>query len=171
MEDCNKTKRIVAFCADAISELADTPPLGSAWGRRWASLLALLRTACEMLEKDAPNYWLTYMEQPNAGQRGRDRKKNWQPPIFGKFIWTDANMFLHQGQTAEDAATMPHSPPMSMFVSQGVPMPPTDPERGPPTRQTDLEPPYRGKNALELAKEAVGWLEAQIKIAECDGRR
>jgi hypothetical protein len=166
MEDCTKTQRIVAFCADAISELEDTPPLCSAWDRRWASLVALLRTACEVLKQDAPNYWRTHMEQPNAGQTGRDGKKNWQPPIFGKFIWTDANLFLHQGQTAEDQAKMPHSPSMSMFVSQLAPMPPTDLELGPPTLQTDLEPPYQGKSALEVGREAVEWLEEQIRIAE-----
>ena len=166
MEDCTKTKRIVVFCADALDELEGTPPLGALWDRRGASLLALLRTACEVLKKDAPTYWGTHLEQPNAGQTGRDRKKNWQPPIFGRFIWGDANLFLHQGQTAEDGAMMPHSAPMSMYVSQMAPMPPPDAERGAPTRQTDLAPPYRGKSALELAKEAVDWVEEQIRIAE-----
>jgi hypothetical protein len=55
---------------------------------------------------------------------------------------------------------------MGMYGAQGAPMPPPDPERGPPTRQTDLEPPYRGRNALEVAKEAVDWLEEQIRISE-----
>jgi hypothetical protein len=114
MEDCTKTKRIVAFCADAINELGDTPPLGDLWDRRWASLLALLRTACEVLEKDAQSYWRTHVKEPNVG-RG---KKNWKPPIFG-FIWRDANLFLHEGRTEEDQAIMAHTPPMGMYAAQG----------------------------------------------------
>jgi hypothetical protein len=166
MEDCAKTKRIVAFCVDGINDLRDTPPMGILWDRRWASLLALVRTASEVLEMDAPIYWQAYMEKPNVGHKGRDAKKRWQPPIFGKFIWTDANLFLHQGRTHEDEAMMPHTPPMGMYAAQLTPMPPPDAERGPPTRQTDLEPPYCGRNSVEVAREAVDWLEAQIKIAE-----
>jgi hypothetical protein len=173
MKDCTKTKRIVAFCADALDELGSTAPLSNTWDRRWASLLALLRTACEVLKKDAPNYWRTYMEEPNTEQmergrknKNRDQEKSWQPPIFGKFIQTYSNLFLHQGRTAEDKGMMPHSLPMGMFGPQMASMPPPDAQRGPPTRHTDLPPPYQGKDPLEVAKEAVDWLEAQIKIAE-----
>ena len=37
------------------------------------------------------------METPNAKIKGRDRKKDGGALIFlGKFIWTNANLFLHE---------------------------------------------------------------------------
>ena len=44
-----------------------------------------LCTASEVLEMEAPRYWYIHMQRPNAGVKGRDRKKNCQPDIFGKF--------------------------------------------------------------------------------------
>ena len=97
MEPCNDTKRILVYCKDAIAEIRNEELTGSLWERHWASLITLLRTACEVLRKEAPAYWRKHMQAPNSKLKGRDEKNNWKPPIFGKFIWTDANLFLHQG--------------------------------------------------------------------------
>jgi hypothetical protein len=68
--------------------------------------MTLLRTACAMLEREAPVYWKKYMKTPNATVKGRDPKKDWKPKIFGKFIWTDANLFLHQGISSTGQSRM-----------------------------------------------------------------
>jgi hypothetical protein len=165
METCDCTKRILALCVDAIKEIRNDMPTGDRWVRRWASLLALLRTACEVLESEAPNYWRLHMKGPNARKKGRDAKKNWQPDIFGKFIWTNANLFLHEGLVGEAQSIMPHGSNMQKRV-QGV----TD------FRNQELPPdrfsyhmnsdPYVGQDALEVATQAVNWLKHQIEIAE-----
>ena len=47
MERCECTKKVLAFCVDAIEEIRVEMPTGERWERRWGSSLALLRTACE----------------------------------------------------------------------------------------------------------------------------
>lgn len=105
------------------------------------------------------------MQRSNAGVKVRDRKKNWQPDIFGKFIWTDANIFLHEGRISEAKSIMPHGSNMQKRV-QGV----SDSQEPdlPPTRfsyHMNSEP-YTGQDALEIATDAVNWLKYQIEIAE-----
>lgn len=165
MEPCERTKRILALCEDAIDEIRNDTPTGDLWVRRWGSLLGLLRTACEVLRKEAPEYWEKFMKLPNAGKKGRDRN-NWEPDIFGKFIWTDANLFLHQG-IVHEAESMPHVPNMAVRIVQGV----TDvrnQEPLPPTRFSYFmnSEPYKGRLALDVATEAVEWLKSQNAIAE-----
>jgi hypothetical protein len=119
METCKLTKRIVAQCEAAIEEIRRERPTGDLWERRWASLLALLRTSCEVLKKEAPCYWQKHMKQPNANSQSRDAKKNWKPDIYGKFIQTDANLFLHEGKLPEAQSIMP--PPLNMQARvQGI---------------------------------------------------
>jgi hypothetical protein len=108
LELCPKTTQIIGYCSDQIKEIADSQPTGDLWARRWASLLALLRTACLVLKVEAPEYWRNQIKKPNANIKGRDAKKDWAPPIFGKFIWTNANLFLHEGVIAEERSIMPH---------------------------------------------------------------
>jgi hypothetical protein len=121
MPSCDRTRKIIAYCEDAIDEIRNGRPTGDLWVRRWASLLALLRTACEVLKLEAPDYWEQFMmEQPNAGKKDRDRKKSWQPDIFGKFIWTNGNLFLHEGVVPEEQSIMPHRPNMQTFIVQGA---------------------------------------------------
>jgi hypothetical protein len=165
MESCDRTKKVLAYCEDAIDEIRSDMPTGDLWVRRWASLLALLRTACEVLKKEAPIYWKQSMVQPNAGKKDRDAKNDWQPDIFGKFIWTNANLFLHQGLVREETSIMPHTRNMQMFIVQGATH----------VRNQELpnrfsyfmnSEPYKGRLALEVAAEAVTWLKGQIAIAE-----
>jgi hypothetical protein len=99
MESCADTKRILGYCTDALDEIIEETSTGTLWERRWASLLALLRTACETLRREAPIHWNKHLQTPNTDVKGRDVQKNWKPDIFGKFIWTDANLFLHQGKS------------------------------------------------------------------------
>jgi hypothetical protein len=98
MERCNDTGRILSCCRDALDEIKKDAPTGATWERRWASLMALLRTACEVLKREAPTWWKNQIYAPNAGIKGRDQKKTWSPDIFGSFIWTDSNLFLHEGK-------------------------------------------------------------------------
>ena len=99
MEACDNTKRILNYCKDALKELTEKEHTGASWERRWVSLISLLRTTCEVLKKDAPIYWKQHMKKPNAHISERDGKNKWSPDIFGKFIWTDANLFLHEGKS------------------------------------------------------------------------
>jgi hypothetical protein len=86
MEPCDDTKRILNHCKDALNEIRAEGPTDAFWERRWALLISLLRTTCEVLRKDAPIYWEQHIETPNDHMSGRDRKNKWSPDIFGKFI-------------------------------------------------------------------------------------
>jgi hypothetical protein len=165
METCDGTKKILAFCVDAIEEIRVEMPTGDCYERRWASLLALLRTACEVLKMEAPRYWDVHMKKANAGVKGRDAKENWQPDIFGKFIWTTANLFLHQGLIREAQSIMPHGSNMQKRVlgvtgSRNQELPP------PRFSYFMNSEPYVGRLSLEVATKAVNWLKCQIEIAE-----
>jgi hypothetical protein len=111
MEPCPRTKRVVNFCKDALAEIRQDPPQGGTWERRWASLIALLRTASETLRSEAKQHWKARMVARNAcvkGQRGGDAKNDWDPPIYGKFIWGGANLFLHRGLRTSGQSVMVH---------------------------------------------------------------
>jgi hypothetical protein len=112
MESCEDTKRIIQYCKDALDEIRTEELTGPLWERRWAALITLLRTACEVLRAEAPNYWQKNMKAPNAAVKGRNSKNEWKPDIFGKFIWTDANLFLHRGiSTTGQSLRVPPSRP------------------------------------------------------------
>jgi hypothetical protein len=108
MEKCNDTRRILGYCRDALDEVKKDEPTGAIWERRWTSLMALLRTACEILKREAPDWWKKHISAPNASVRGRDPKKRWRPDIFGQFIWTDSNLFLHEGKNTTDQSAIVH---------------------------------------------------------------
>jgi hypothetical protein len=166
MEGCEGTKKILALCVDAIEEIQNDSPTGDFWVRRWGSLLGLLRTACEVLRKEAPDYWDKFMKEPNAGKKGRDRN-NWEPDIFGKFIWTDANLFLHQGIIHEAESIMPHVPNKAMRIVQGATgIRDQEPLPSPRFSYFMNSEPYKGRLALDVATEAVEWLRSQVAIAE-----
>jgi hypothetical protein len=164
METCKLTKRNVAQCEAAIEEIRRQRPTGDLWERRWASLLALLRTSCDVLEKEAPCYWQKHMKEPNAHIKGRDAEKNWKPDIYGKFIQTDANLFLHEGELREAQSIMPRPLNMQARV-QGINSPDQALPPFLPTYHMNIEP-YKGRDALIVAGDAVEWLRSQISIAE-----
>jgi hypothetical protein len=170
MEVCNDTKRVLAYCKDALDEIRTEQPTGALWERRWASLVTLLRTTCEVLKREAPIFWKKSMEAPNAGSKGRDSKSKWNPEIFGRFIWTDANLFLHQGMVTAGQSKM-------VFIqgaqAQGlaggqrpVPLPLQAPALPPVTSYHMNTPAYASRDPREVADEAVIWLEQQIALAE-----
>lgn len=168
MEKCERTKRVIGFCLEAIQEIRDEMPTGDQWERRWASLLALLRTASETLKAEARTFWKVHMEKPNEDIRGRQdaqKNNNWKPDIYGKFIWSDANLFLHKGQINEAQSIMAHGSNMQKLV-QGV-ADPQNQELPPPRFSYHINSePYRGRDALEVALEAVQWLKELVEIAE-----
>jgi hypothetical protein len=164
LELCPKTTKIIGYCYDQLKEIEDSQPTGDLWARRWASLLALLRTACLVLEAEASDYWREQVAKPNAHIKGRHAKEDWTPPIFGKFIWTNANLFLHEGVIPEGHSIMPHGSNMQRNVqgdtaSKDRQIPP---ERYTYHMNTD---PYKGQDALEIAKKAVNWLNRQVEMA------
>ena len=110
-----KTERLLSYCRSALSEIRNEIPVGALWERRWASLITLLRTACEVLEREAP-LWKDHMKQLNADKKGRDAKKNWEPAIYGKFIYTDANLFLHEGSLSVGQSAMISVPGASVRI-------------------------------------------------------
>jgi hypothetical protein len=170
MEHCNDTKRILEYCKEALSEIRTEEPTGAHWVRRWASLMALLRTACAMLEREAPVYWKKYMKTPNAAVKGRDPKKDWKPKIFGKFICTDSNLFLHQGISTTGQSRMVPIQGVSARASvAGEKLEPLPPQTSPPPPITSYHMNtgfYKGKVPQDVAEKAIAWLEKQISIAE-----
>jgi hypothetical protein len=171
MEPCPETKRILEYCKEALNEIRTEEPTGSLWVRRWASLMALLRTTCEVLRKDAPIYWRQYMKKPNAHIKSRDRSE-WTPDIFGKFIWTDANLFLHQGKstTGQSIMVFLQGAEVQTLIGDHKPKPtPPPPPPPPPPSITSYQMntgPYKGRDPRAVADEAIAWLEEQILIAE-----
>jgi hypothetical protein len=174
MERCNDARRILSHCRDALDEIKNDEPTGATWERRWVSLMALLRTACEVLKREAPTWWKKEIDAPNAGMKGRDQKKNWIPDIFGSFIWTDSNLFLHEGkQTAGQSITVPGAViHIQAFVCGGGsaqeprPMPPPAP---PPKAEISYHMNigrYAGCDPRDVADEAISWLQQQIAGAE-----
>jgi len=170
MESCEKTKRVLAYCKDALNEIKTEEATGRVWERRWASLMALFRTACEVLRKEAPLYWKNHLELPNACVRGRDAKNDWQADIFGKFIWADANLFLHRGTITAGQSRMV---PIQGVAAQGIaagqkaePLPPSPPPPPPITSYHMNTEPYKGCDPRDVADQAILWLEQQIDIAE-----
>jgi hypothetical protein len=140
--------------------------------------MSLLRTACEVLERDAPIYWKRTLKEPNhcrlkhlnVKKRKWDQKSRWEPDIFGKFIYTDANLFLHEGKFTSGQSITVHLQGVS---AQGVAAgeEPTEVLTSPPPQppQTSYHMhtgPYAGCDALDLAQNAIAWLEGQIAIAK-----
>lgn len=170
MELCKITKRVIKYCEEALEELRIEEPTGQRWERRWASLISLLRTACEVLEQEAPSYWHTYMKAPNALVRGRDRGRNWKPDIFGKFIWKDANLFLHEGHLTTGQSIIVSLQGVSVQgVAAGEQVKPLrSPKPVPPPivsyRMTDGH--YQDRDPRDVAHEAIDWLMKQVAIAE-----
>jgi hypothetical protein len=170
VEECAKTERFVGFCKDALDELHKQGPMGADWERKWGSLMALLRTACDLLRKDAPRHWERAMRTPNAHKRGgRDVMNEWDPPIFGKFIRTDANLFLHQGDlTVGQSLMIELQGVAAQAVAAGEtpkPIPPSPPRPQPRPYYHFNKGPYEGQDPLRVAAKAIDWLEEQIKEA------
>jgi hypothetical protein len=172
VEDCTKTERFVGFCRDAIDELDKQRPTGADWERKWGSLMALLRTSSELLRGEAPVYWRLRMATPNDGKkgaRGGDAKNEWEPRIYGKFIWTDANLFLHRGDlTAGQSLMIQLQGVAAQAIAAGETPKPTPPSPPPPPPRVYYHlntGPYEGPDALRVAEEAIQWLEKQIEEA------
>jgi len=170
MEACDNTKRVLNYCKEALEEIRAEEPTGTLWERRWVSLITLLRTTCEVLEKDAPIYWEQHMKKPNAYIKGRDYKNAWIPDIYGKFIWTDANLFLHQGISTTGQSRMVFIQGVSARASAAgetlAPLPPAPPPPPPLTSYHMSTDHYRGCDPRDVAHQAILWLEQQIVIAE-----
>lgn len=169
MERCNDTKRVLNYCRDALAEINNDDPTGPTWERRWASLIALLRTACETLEREAPAYWDQHMKRPNANVKGRDPRKNWSPDIFGKFIQTDANLFLHEGKLTTGQSAMVGIQGVScQALVAGQQASPTPSQSMPWTKISYHfnSGHYVDRDPRNIAEEAIEWLQKQIELAE-----
>lgn len=167
---CHDTRRILAYCRNALDEIRQGEPTGATWERRWASLMALLRTACEMLKREAPEWWNDRMVIANKEVKGRDARNDWKPDIFGKFIWTDSNLFLHQGKltTGQSVTVFLGGLSVQARVAGQEPPPAPAPQPG---RKTEIYyhmnvGPYAGHDPRDLAGEAISWLQQQIEGAE-----
>jgi hypothetical protein len=167
MEKCDVTRRVLEYCRDALDEIKKEEPTGAPWERRWASLMALLRTACETLKRDAPTWWQSKIYAPNAAVKG---KKNWCPDIFGPFIWTDANLFLHEGKlTTGQSAAVPTQGAAAYALAGGQQPPPVPPPAPLPKVEISYHMNtgfYAGRDARDVADEAISWLQQQIDGAE-----
>ena len=169
MELCSDAKRTLEYCKEALREIREQEPTGALWERRWVSLITLLRTTCEVLRREAPIYWNKHMETTNAKIKGRDRKKDWSPDIFGKFIWTDANLFLHEATLTAGQSRMVFIQGAEAHALIGDQPKPTSPRPLPPPPITSYHmntQPYRGRDPRDVAADAILWLEQQIAIAE-----
>jgi hypothetical protein len=170
VEVCSDTKRILGYCTDALDEIMDETSSGALWERRWASLLALLRTACEVLKREAPIHWQKSLVTPNANVKGRDNKNDWKPDIFGKFISTDANMFLHQGKSKAGQSVVVPIAGASAQGSAAGEMARTQPiPKDLPSSKISYHMNsglYKNKYPRIVALKAIKWIDAQVKIAE-----
>jgi hypothetical protein len=177
MEKCNDTRRILSNCHDALAEIRKDEPTGATWERRWASLMALLRTACLVLEREAPAWWKSQIYAPNAGVKGRDPKKSWSPDIFGQFVWTDSNLFLHEGKhTTGQSAAVPLQGASAQALAGAIGLggrgqqPRPEPPPVPPSKAKisyDMNTGrYAGCDPRDVADEAILWLQQQIDGAE-----
>lgn len=170
MEPVNDAKRIIEYCKEALKEIRAEEPTGALWERRWASLITLLRTTCDVLRREAPSYWNKHMKTPNATIKGRDCKNKWSPDIFGKFIWTDANLFLHQGTLTTGQSRTVFIQGASVCASAaGEKLNSLPPSSPPPSHKTSYHmntEPYKDQDPRDMANEVIAWLEHQIKIAE-----
>jgi hypothetical protein len=160
MEPCETTRRIILYCREALDEIRRDEPTGALWERRWVSLMAMLRTAAETLRKEAPTQW-GELKSHNAhikSPRGRDVKTLWSPDIFGRFIWSDANLFLHQGKvTANHHGTAVFHDLPGRAVSGPLPN---------LINAYYATDDYAGRDALVVAHEAIDWLTEQAAAAE-----
>ena len=101
------------------------------------------------------------MQHPNARKKGRDVKKNWQPDIFDKFIWTSENMFLQEGLAPEGNSIMPNVQYMQMLLVQGVTnlrnqeLPPKSFSYIMNSEPFSALPPLRGHHSLSLKNAAM----------------
>jgi hypothetical protein len=170
LEKCDHARHTLSFCVDALNEIKDETPTGATWERRWGSLMALLRTACELLEQEAPIWWDREMKKPNRAARGRDAKKKMKPDIYGKFIQADSNLFLHEGKLTTGQSTTVFLVGVSAQARAAG---------EPPRPPLDLGPPqparifyhmntgyYANRDPISVAGEAIAWLEQAINEAE-----
>jgi hypothetical protein len=177
MERCNDTRRILSYCREALAEITKDEPTGATWERRWACLMALLRTACLVLKREAPDWWKNQIYAPNAGVKGRDPKTRWCPDIFGQFIWTDSNLFLHEGKhTTGQSLNLPLQGTGVQALAGAIGLggrgqqPQTMPPSPPPPKaeiyyHVNTER-YKDCDPRVLAENAIVWLEEQIDGAE-----
>jgi hypothetical protein len=123
-----------------------------------------------MLKREAPIYWENNVKAPNAQVTGRDPQKNWKPDIYGKFIWTDANLFPHRGISTAGQSRMVALPSVSARAcAAGEILKPLPPSPPPPAAITHCHmntEPYKDQDPGNVADEAIAWLEEQFKIAE-----
>jgi hypothetical protein len=110
------------------------------------------------------------MKAPNAGVKGRDPRKNWSPDIFGKFILTDSNLFLHEGKLTTGQSAAVFLPGASMQALAGdqqpTPAPPAEASRKATISYHMNSGHYAGCDPRDLANQAIIWLEQQIENAE-----
>lgn len=170
MMKCDDARRMLSYCYDALNEIKSEKPTGATWERRWASLMALLRTACGTLEREAPDWWRSEMKARNANIRGRDVKKNWKPEIFGKFIWANSNLFLHEGKSTTGQSAMIYLQPAVAYARAAgePPHPVSSPE---PRKPAEIyyhfnTGHYTSCDPFDVADQAISWLQRQVDDAE-----
>lgn len=169
---CNDTRRILGYCRAALDEIKKEEPTGEVWERRWASLMALLRTACEMLKRESPKWWCEHTVKPNklAKKDSRNPKNAWKPDIYGKFIWTDSNLFLHQGKltTGQSVGVFITGVSAQALAAGERPRPVPAPD---PLRKAEISyhmntGSYARCDPRDVADTAISWIQEQIEAAE-----
>jgi hypothetical protein len=176
-----RARELLQTCKSAALELRKDPT--TSWFVLWAGTLGLLRTIGDLLKNDADNRirksqigWFNQMKHENgAAGRGTDLKKDgnkWEPAIYWQFIRRDRNLLFHEAQsTVSQSANVPLVGVSATATAAGEEPRPIVRSPDPPRATyfyTMSTPPYAGRDARDVAEEAIQWWEEQIDKIEKD---
>jgi hypothetical protein len=174
-----KAREILGYCLIGLEELNSHPR--ASWFILWAGILGLLSTVQDALKKDADKRirkaqvrWFDLMKQENAAAgRGKNVQRDgdkWEPTIFWQFIRRDRNLLLHEFRSI---VSMSASQEVTLFgIRQSpagdIPVFPVHQPAPLTYSYTMSSPPYAGRDARNVVKEAIQWWEEQINQIEKD---
>jgi hypothetical protein len=133
---------VLADCREAHAELVDGL-VGSLWRRRWATVVVLLRTTCDVLAK------VDYVEGTAAMRAAADNAwailQKDRPTIYFDFIKGDRDSLVHQYKYLAGQNVTVH-------VGEG---------RSEITYSMN-KGPYAGEDPRAVARQAIDWLEQYL---------
>jgi hypothetical protein len=150
-------RQVLLDCEATLLELREDPK-GSAWRRRWAAQLALLRTVMHVLKN---------VDGERSEALGRAINESWDrlkeskpyPPEFWQFIEEERNNLLKEYRTV-----------VQQLVTV-VPVPPSAQRR--PGHATTAQytftieaGPFQGQDARDVAGRAIEWLRTYLDAVD-----
>jgi hypothetical protein len=133
---------VLADCREAHAELVDGL-VGSLWRRRWATVVVLLRTTCDVLGK---------VDRVEGAKEVRDaidaawfKLNEDKPDIYFKFIKSDRDLLVHEYQylAGQNATVLLGEKRTEITYSMN-------------------DGPFKGQDPRAVAAEAMEWLERYL---------